>query len=256
MILPFTYRFHLKFYVTMELLVAKVGDSMTVAIQQQIQHIFYTEGRLLALQKGTCIPLDDELANHIAYIHKGHVQLTQQTLGGKELTVRICSEAGLIGDITLFAQTSTSPFSATALTTVELYVLPKTVMELRMQQQPDAMIEYMQWLQLENLKHQSLLRDLLLHGKKGALFSTLIRLANTYGQPQPCGSIFIDLALTNTELANLCGTSREMINRMLNDLKKHHIISFDKGYITVHELEQLKHAIDCENCPIAVCRID
>ncbi|UZN00159.1 helix-turn-helix domain-containing protein [Lysinibacillus sp. MHQ-1] len=31
---------------------------------------------------------------------------------------------------------------------------------------------------------------------------------------------FIEFQLTNTEIANLCATSREMINRMLNDLKK------------------------------------
>ena len=229
---------------------------MTIAIQQQIQDIFYTTGRLVQFEKGSVIPLAKEFAQHIAFISKGHVQLTQQTMGGKELTIRICSDASLIGDITLFSTTALTPFSAKALTTVTLYVLPKTVMEQQLTQQPSAMIEYMQWLQLENLKHQSLLRDLVLHGKKGALFSTLIRLANIYGQLQQSGSIFIDLALTNTELANLCGTSREMINRMLNDLKKHHIISFDKGYITVHELEQLKHAIDCENCPISVCRID
>lgn len=229
---------------------------MTIAIHNQIQDIFLTAGQRMTFQKGSLIPLDDDLASHIVYISQGHVQLTQQTMGGKELTVRICSAAGLIGDVTLFSTTALTPFSATALTNVVVYVLPKLTMEHHIAQQPNAMIEYMQWLQIENLKHQSLLRDLVLHGKKGALFSTLIRLANTYGVLRADASIFIDLALTNTELANLCGTSREMINRMLNDLKKHHIISFDKGYITVHQIAQLKHAIDCENCPISVCRID
>lgn len=229
---------------------------MTIAMHNQIQDIFLTEGRRMPFEKNTLIPLADELADHIAYISQGHVQLTQQTLGGKELTVRICSEASLIGDVTLFSTTALTPFSATALTTVVLYVLPKAMMEKHVAAQPHTMIEYMQWLQIENLKHQSLLRDLVLHGKKGALFSTLIRLANTYGVLLANDAVYIDLALTNTELANLCGTSREMINRMLNDLKKHNIISFDKGYITVHQLDQLKHAIDCENCPISVCRID
>ena len=47
-----------------------------------------------------------------------------------------------------------------------------------------------------------------------------------------------------------------MINRMLNDLKKHRIISFDKGYITIHDLQFLKDEISCENCPLTICRID
>ena len=47
-----------------------------------------------------------------------------------------------------------------------------------------------------------------------------------------------------------------MINRMLNDLKKHHIISFEKGFITIHDLNFLKKEIECADCPLAICRID
>ena len=73
---------------------------------------------------------------------------------------------------------------------------------------------------MHNLKNETRFRDLLLHGKKGALLSTLIRLTNTYGVKQKDGSILIDCALTNQELANFCATSREVVNRILNDLKK------------------------------------
>ncbi|WP_332650346.1 Crp/Fnr family transcriptional regulator [Lysinibacillus sp. 54212] len=121
---------------------------------------------------------------------------------------------------------------------------------------PSLLVEYLTWLQTENLKHQSRIRDLVLNGKKGALFSTLIRLANTYGEFRHDNEVFINFTLTNTEIANLCATSREMINRMLNDLKKHNIITFDKGYITILDLQFLKDEIACENCPLHICRID
>lgn len=47
-----------------------------------------------------------------------------------------------------------------------------------------------------------------------------------------------------------------MINRMLNDIKKHHILPFVKGYITVYEIKFLKDEIACEDCPLQICRID
>ena len=53
---------------------------------------------------------------------------------------------------------------------------------------------------------------------KGALYSTLIRMTNSYGVLKENG-ILIDLPLTNQELANFCATSRESVNRMLNELK-------------------------------------
>ncbi len=44
-------------------------------------------------------------------------------------------------------------------------------------------------------------------------------MTNSYGVLKENG-ILIDLPLTNQELANFCATSRESVNRMLNDLKK------------------------------------
>ncbi|WP_245243500.1 helix-turn-helix domain-containing protein, partial [Mesobacillus selenatarsenatis] len=60
----------------------------------------------------------------------------------------------------------------------------------------------------------------------------------------------------NQELANFCGTSREVVNRLLSELRKSNIISIDKGFITVHALNVLKREIDCENCPVEVCNIE
>jgi CRP-like cAMP-binding protein len=67
--------------------------------------------------------------------------------------------------------------------------------------------------------------------------------------------IHINLPLTNLEIANFCGTSREVINRLLSDLRKNEIISINKGVITIHDLEFLRNDINCENCPLEICGI-
>jgi CRP-like cAMP-binding protein len=110
------------------------------------------------------------------------------------------------------------------------------------------------WLSLQHRKSQTRLRDLVLHGKKGALYSTLIRLVNSYGVETEKG-ITINVSLTNQELANFCGTSREVVNRLLSEMRKNKIISIDKGYITVHDLNTIRKEIDCERCPIEICTI-
>ena len=113
----------------------------------------------------------------------------------------------------------------------------------------------MKWLSRQNEITQSKLRDLILKGKKGALYSTLVRLTNSYGINTDSG-ILIDHALTNQEIANFCGTSREVINRLLSDLRKVEVISVDKGMITIHDLNYLKSEINCENCPAYICTIE
>ncbi len=225
-------------------------------MSEKIKDLFQKHGVFIKVNKGNKIFLEGERAKEIYYIKSGVISISQETETGKELTIRICGPDSIIGEGSLFCNLVYNSMTAKVLEPSTLYVLSRKSLEHLLEEQPTVMVEYMKWLQTENLKHQSRLRDLVLNGKKGALFSTLIRLSNTYGKSLENGSIYIDFQLTNTEIANLCATSREMINRMLNDLKKHDIVTFDKGFITIHDLQFLKNEIACENCPLQICRID
>lgn len=225
-------------------------------LQVKIHALFKNNGVFIKVDKDSKIFLEGERAEEIFFIESGAIQISQETESGKELTMRICGPNSIIGEGSLFCHLTYNSMTAKVLEPSTLYVLSRKSMEQLLTEHPIMMVEYLKWLQIENFKHQSRLRDLILNGKKGALFSTLIRLTNTYGKTLVDGAIVIDFPLTNSELANLCGTSREMINRMLNDLKKHHILTFAKGYITIHNLKFLKDEIACENCPLHICRID
>lgn len=225
-------------------------------IPEKFYKLFKLHGLPIHVDKGNFIFREGERAENIFYIESGAIQIGKEIENGKELTIRICGQGSIFGESSLFCNFYTHSTTAKALQHAKLYVLNFESIELLLTENPILLVEYIQWVQLENTKNQTRLRDLVMHGKKGALYSTLIRLANTYGKPLSDNEVYIDFALTNTEIANLCGTSREMINRMLNDLKKLHIISFDRSYITIHDLQYLKTEIDCDNCPLSICRID
>ncbi|MGG0658250.1 Crp/Fnr family transcriptional regulator [Rummeliibacillus pycnus] len=222
----------------------------------KIRKIFEENGSTVKVSKGSHLCLEGEPVKDIFYVVSGKVILSKETVSGKELTLRICGNNDCIGEGIIFSKTGYYPLSAKALENANIITLDKNLFEMCLSQEPDMLIECIKWLQLQNLKSQTKLRDLLLYGKKGALYSTIIRLTNTYGIFQENGDIEIDYPLTNSDLANLCATSREVINRMLNELKKSKVISFDKSIITVHNLNYLKDACECENCPASVCRID
>jgi CRP/FNR family transcriptional regulator, cyclic AMP receptor protein len=61
---------------------------------------------------------------------------------------------------------------------------------------------------------------------------------------------------TTTDLAELIGTSRETVNRMLSQLKKDGVVTFEAGgNIKITDLAYLKNACSCEDCPLEICRI-
>lgn len=97
-------------------------------------------------------------------------------------------------------------------------------------------------------KQHSKFRDLVLYGKKGAIYSTLIRFANSYGQNVEDG-ILITVPLTNQELANYSATARESLNRMLSELRR-------KNVIEIRDVNFLKREIQCENCGREICNIE
>jgi CRP/FNR family transcriptional regulator len=68
--------------------------------------------------------------------------------------------------------------------------------------------------------------------------------------------ILIDLPLTHQELANLTFGTREVIQRMLKELREQDVIAYDQLKFTVKNLAYLKHEVDCQNCPYEICGLN
>ncbi|RIM41464.1 Crp/Fnr family transcriptional regulator, partial [Staphylococcus capitis] len=106
-------------------------------------------------------------------------------------------------------------------------------------------------------KRELTLRDYTFYGKKGAILSNLVRLANSFGKIFKNGTILIDVKLTHEDLSQLCGMSRERITKSISKLKKDNILDYDKKSkkFIILDLESIKEQINCEECPLDFCNI-
>lgn len=205
--------------------------------------------------KGTYLFQEGDAIKGVYIMQAGKVQIGKVTPNGRELTLRICGPDQLVGEVTVFSDRSIYMLDAKALEDVVCMKIAIEDLEEALLENVKLAAAFMRWMGLDQQKTQTKFRDLMLHGKKGALYSTLIRLSNSYGVPKAEG-VLIDMALTNQELANFCGMTREVVNRMLNDLKKKQKVSLVEGKILIHDIAFLKDEINCENCPISFCKID
>jgi CRP-like cAMP-binding protein len=221
----------------------------------EIKELLLFADRKILAPKGTYLFQEGMEAEELYLIVSGKVQISKVTKDGRELALRICGKNDICGELTLFTESPKYLLSALILEDSEIFAIKKEVIEREIFQNPSLAFEFMKWMSDHFRKTQTKFRDLVLNGKKGALFSTLIRMTNSYGVERQDG-ILIDLPLTNQELANFCGTSRESTNRILNDLKREGILSIKKGKIIVHDLDYLKTEIGCENCPAVFCSIE
>lgn len=221
----------------------------------ELQELVNKAYRQMEIKKGTYLFREGEQAEEVYYIQSGKIQVSKIAADGQELSLRICSKGDIVGELTLFAEQAKYLLNAKVLEDGIVSCIEREVLEKSLLENNKLALEFMKWMSDHFRKTQTKFRDLVLHGKKGALYSTLIRMCNSYGVMKEDG-IFINLHLTNQDLANFCGTSREVVNRLLNDLRKQKIISIKSGKITVHNLAYLRNEIDCEDCPPEICSID
>lgn len=232
-----------------------MNGSMKPTHSIEIKELLRLADRTIKVEKSQYLFQEGMEAAELYLVLSGKVQISKITTDGRELALRICGENDICGELTLFTSSPKYLLSALIIEDGEVAAIKKEVIEKEIFQNSALAFEFMKWMSDHFRKTQTKFRDLVLNGKKGALYSTLIRMTNSYGIEKPDG-IYIDLPLTNQELANFCGTSRESTNRILNDLKREGIISINKGKITVHNRQFLKDEIGCENCPAVYCSIE
>lgn len=224
-------------------------------IPYELKEMFQTASHVRKIEEGDYLFQEGSMANELYLIQNGIIQINKMVPDGRELTFRMCTTGDLVGELNLFCPDAKYLLTAKVIQKGSVAVISKSQLEEKLAGNSSLAVEYITWMSLQQRKTQAKFRDLVLHGKKGALYSTIIRLTNSFGKESDDG-ILINLPLKNQELANFCGTSREVVNRLLSDLKKKNVISLKKGLITVHDIWFLKKEIDCEDCPIDICKVD
>ncbi|AUJ26089.1 MULTISPECIES: Crp/Fnr family transcriptional regulator [Virgibacillus] len=206
------------------------------------------------LEKNETLFTSDDIVHSFYIVLLGKIMLHKPTADGREFTIRICKQGDLIGEPHFLTAPTKHLLHATAVERSKIITISIEKLPELFSNESKFMLYLFQDVSKNAIRDQMKLRDLVMYGKKGALYATLIRLANSYGQTKETG-ILINTSLTNQDLANFCGTSRESINRLLSDLRKNNIISIENNKILIHQLAYLKETIHCEECPIDICTI-
>ncbi|WP_062321287.1 MULTISPECIES: Crp/Fnr family transcriptional regulator [Halolactibacillus] len=209
----------------------------------------------LDLSKDQYLFRQGDAVTDLYLIRTGQVLITKTTPDGRELSLRFLGPGDLIGEVLVTDASTQYLVDAKVTEAATLAVYRQDVLKQALKQDADALLDLLNYTQLMYRKDQTKFRDLVLHGKKGALYSILIRLSNSYGQEQADG-IHLTQSFTNQELANFCATSRESVNRLLSDLKKQRVISEKNQQLIIHDLDFLKQAINCDQCPVVLCTIN
>ncbi len=193
-------------------------------------------------RKGMFIFLEGEPGDALYFVQKGRVKLTKTLADGREHILHFVGEGQIFAEVLLFDD---GPYPATAEVTTDsvIGIIRNKDLDIFLKTHPDTTLKILKVMSRRLRKAQIQIRDLALKDTFGRLLSTLVKLADEYGRESKDG-VLIDLLLSQQELANMIGASRETVSRSLNDLKKRNIIDFNRRCILVKNMDKLKMWLD------------
>lgn len=216
---------------------------------ERLQNIMYVKHSA----KGDFLFWEGDTADKLYYVIQGGVRITKLSESGKSFILYLHQSGDLFGQLDPF-QNSVQSFSAEVTEDCKMGVIQRKDLEVLLWQHGDLAIEFMKWMGLMHRMTETKFRDLMMYGKPGALCSLLIRLSNSYGIPHG-EHVQINYKISHTEMADMIGSTRESVNRMLSDMKKEEAVEFHNGRIIIKNAAYLRDICHCENCPLEICRM-
>ncbi|UUZ96207.1 Crp/Fnr family transcriptional regulator [Paenibacillus sp. P25] len=193
------------------------------------------------VKEGCYVFMEGEAADKLYFVKSGTLKLVKTTAGGKEMILQSLRGGDFYGELG-GPEPLRFGFHGIALTDVTVGVVSLESLEQLIRTRGDFAVEFLKWSGMVQRALQAKVRDLVLYGKNGAMASTLLRLAESCGKPGPRG-IKVSLRLTNTELAQMIGSTRENVNRMLSGFKMEGVIDCDHGELIIKDMAYLQSMV-------------
>lgn len=174
-------------------------------------------------------------------ITKGKVKISQSTIDGQESTLIILGEGDFFGELALLDD---SPRSATAETieNTEALTLHRQEFIEFIDHNPEFARHVMRTLARRIRQLNDQISDIFFLDLPARLARNLLNLANKHGRITDEGTV-IDLALTQTDLAEMTGATRVSINKALGRFRRENWVEIDGRQVTLTDPEALQRLI-------------
>lgn len=198
---------------------------------------------LNAFPRGSVL-LDPARSEPVLYLLKrGYVRLYRVSPEGRQLTVSLLGPGNVFGELEGLS-TGTRHSFAEALTDVLVCTLRDADLERLMRAYPEVAVRMVRVLSARLRELEDLLERLALSTVRTRLLHLLVKLAERFGTPD--GRFWrLDVGLSQQELADMVGASRETVTLTLGELARLGVVRTARRRVWV-DLQQARRLLDAE----------
>jgi CRP/FNR family cyclic AMP-dependent transcriptional regulator len=189
--------------------------------------------------RGEVVFAEGEPGNCLFVILDGKVKLGQTSGDGREQVMAVLGPGEMFGELSLFdpgQRTST----ATAVTDTILLGLGQGDLRPWLTGRPEVAEALLQALAQRLRRTNEAMADLVFSDVPGRVAKALLELSEKFGELQPDGSRLVAHDLTQEELAQLVGASRETVNKSLADFAQRGWLRLEARAVILLDIERLE----------------
>ncbi len=189
-------------------------------------------------RKGAVIFHEGDPGTALFIVEKGRVKILLSSPDGKERILALLRGGDFFGELALLDGGARSA-DAVALEDSELLVLPREAFLSFLADQPGAAVGLMAGLSRRLRSSDQLIHDAAFFDVRGRLARALLDMAQAEGEKGPDG-VLICPRLSQAELANLVGATRESINKWIRYYERRGVLQRRRGQLALTDPERLR----------------
>jgi len=197
--------------------------------------------RLKHLKQGQTLFWKGDEGTALYIVKNGTIKIVLPSIEGEEIIVTMFSEGDFFGEMALLDGEPRSA-DAVAIEPSEVFILSRNNFLAFLQSNINAVESILSLLSKRLRRTDGMLEDTCFLNVSARLIKKLIELAKSHGQ-QKDNKILIDLSLTQKELGDMVGATRESINKELKSLREQGLIIIEGSRIQILDISRLKSKI-------------
>jgi CRP-like cAMP-binding protein len=190
-------------------------------------------------RRGDIIFQKDEPGHALFIVERGSVRIYVPSAQGNDLVLAVLGAGDFFGDLSLLDGRPRSASASAGADTV-LLALERSDFIALITSRPSAAMAVLEAVSLRLRGTDDLASDLAFLDVGGRLAKKLLELAASHGVPRGAGGTLIDLPVTQEELANMIGVTRESVNRNLSDFRRMGLVQNQGRKLIIRDPQRLR----------------
>ncbi len=192
-------------------------------------------GKCFRLSKGSMVSLHEEGARSgLHLLLGGRMKTLRFSADGRVLILDLLDSGEVFGEMALVADEGAEPTYAEALEEVEIETFSRFALEGVLNGRSPLALGIARLMAARQKRLERRLETQVFQRVPVRLASLLLELAERFGEPNDNGTV-VDIALSQQDLGNLIGASREIVSLTLSEFRRRDAVSMLGRRIVVHE---------------------